>query len=130
MFVLANLIQALAVVIDYLLWAYLWIIIARAILSWVNPDPYNPIVRFLYSATEPVLYRIRRAVPLYTGGYRSARQEEALHLLDKAHADSDRTRQQIALQTRAVWLGLTVGTGRIGALSEALRASGPYWKVV
>ena len=68
MFVLANLIQALAVVIDYLLWAYLWIIIARAILSWVNPDPYNPIVRFLYSATEPVLYRIRRAVPLYTGG--------------------------------------------------------------
>ena len=62
-------------------------------------------------------------VPLYTGGYRSARQEEALHLLDKAHADSDRTRQQIALQTRAVWLGLTVGTGRIGALSEALRAN-------
>lgn len=68
MFVLANLIQALGVVIDYLLWAYLWIIIARAILSWVNPDPYNPIVRFLYSATEPLLYRIRRAMPLYAGG--------------------------------------------------------------
>jgi YggT family protein len=46
----------------------MWIVIARAILSWVNPDPYNPIVRFLYSATEPVLYRIRRALPLFAGG--------------------------------------------------------------
>ena len=62
-------------------------------------------------------------VPLYTGGYRSARQEEALHLADKARADSDRTRQQIALQTRAAWLGLTVGAGRITALAEALRAN-------
>ena len=68
MFVLANFIQGLAVVIDYLLWAYMWIIIARAILSWVSPDPYNPIVRFLYRATEPVLYRIRRALPVYAGG--------------------------------------------------------------
>jgi YggT family protein len=68
MFVVANLIQALAVVIDYLLWAYMWIVIARAILSWVNPDPYNPIVRFLYNVTEPVLWRIRRALPLYGGG--------------------------------------------------------------
>jgi YggT family protein len=47
MFLFANLIQALAVIIDYLLWIYMWIVIARAILSWVNPDPYNPIVRFL-----------------------------------------------------------------------------------
>jgi len=46
----------------------MWIVIARAIISWVNPDPYNPIVRFLYSATEPVLYRIRRLLPLYAGG--------------------------------------------------------------
>ena len=68
MFVAANLIQAVAVVIDYLLWAYMWIVIARAILSWVNPDPYNPIVRFLYNATEPVLWRIRRALPLFAGG--------------------------------------------------------------
>src|SRR5262244_3384912 len=68
MFVVANLIRAVALVLDYLLWLYLWIVIARAILSWVNPDPYNPIVRFLYSATEPVLYRIRRALPLYAGG--------------------------------------------------------------
>ena len=68
MFVLANLLIALAQVVDYLLTAYMWIVIARAIISWVNPDLYNPIVRFLYSATEPVLYRIRRLLPLYAGG--------------------------------------------------------------
>ena len=68
MFVFANFIQAFAVIIDYLLWFYMWIVIARAILSWVNPDPYNPIVRFLYNATEPVLYRLRRALPLFAGG--------------------------------------------------------------
>jgi YggT family protein len=42
----------------------MWLVIARAIISWVNPDPYNPIVRFLYQVTEPVLYRIRRFLPL------------------------------------------------------------------
>jgi len=66
---------------------------------------------------------VQLIVPLYTGGYRSARQEEALHLADKARADADRTRQQVALQTRAAWLGLTVGAGRIAALAEALRAN-------
>jgi YggT family protein len=68
MFVVANLIQAVAVVIDYVLWFYMLIVIARAVLSWVSPDPYNPIVRFLYNATEPVLWRIRRALPLYGAG--------------------------------------------------------------
>ena len=66
---------------------------------------------------------IQITVPLYTGGYRNARQEEALHLADKARADAERTRQQVALQTRAAWLGLTVGAGRIAALAEALRAN-------
>ncbi len=47
---------------------YAYIVVARAILSWVNPDPYNPIVRFLYSATEPVLQRLRRFLPLRVGG--------------------------------------------------------------
>jgi YggT family protein len=47
---------------------YAYIVVARAILSWVNPDPYNPIVRFLYGATEPVLQRIRRILPLQAGG--------------------------------------------------------------
>jgi len=42
----------------------LWIIIIRALLSWVNPDPYNPIVQFLHSITEPVLYRVRKLVPM------------------------------------------------------------------
>lgn len=68
MFILANLLIALAQILDYLLSAYMWIVVARAVISWVNPDPYNPIVRFLYAATEPVLYRLRRAFPLYAGG--------------------------------------------------------------
>ncbi len=68
MFILANLLIALAQVLDYLLSAYMWIVVARAVISWVNPDPHNPIVRFLYGATEPLLYRLRRAFPLYAGG--------------------------------------------------------------
>jgi len=48
--------------------AYLWIIIARALLSWVNPDPFNPIVRFLYRATEPVLRPVRRRLATYQMG--------------------------------------------------------------
>ena len=68
MFILANLLEAFAAVVNVLLTLYMWIVIARAVISWVNPDPYNPIVRFLYSATEPVLYRLRRAFPLYAGG--------------------------------------------------------------
>jgi YggT family protein len=68
MFVLGNLLGALALVIDYLLQIYSWIIIARVVISWVNADPYNPIVRAIYSVTEPVLYRIRRALPVYGGG--------------------------------------------------------------
>lgn len=68
MFILANLVEALAAVLTLLLNAYMWILVARALISWVNPDPYNPIVRFLYAATEPVLYRLRRILPLYAGG--------------------------------------------------------------
>lgn len=68
MFILANFLAALAKIIDIGLTLYMWIIIARAVISWVNPDPYNPIVRFLISATEPVLYRIRRKLPIYLGG--------------------------------------------------------------
>ena len=63
MFIIVNLLDAVAVVIHYLLTIYLWLIIIRALLSWVNPDPYNPIVSFLYQVTEPVLYRIRRYLP-------------------------------------------------------------------
>ena len=68
MFVLGNLIYALAEVIGMILQLYMIVIIARAVLSWVNPDPYNPIVQFLYRSTEPVLYRVRRWMPFNTGG--------------------------------------------------------------
>jgi YggT family protein len=63
MFVASNFILALAQLVYYVLEAYFWIIIARAVLSWVNPDPFNPIVRFLYRVTEPVLQPIRRRLP-------------------------------------------------------------------
>ena len=68
MFIVANFLIAVAQVIHYVLEAYKWIIIARAVISWVNPDPYNPIVRFLHSVTDPLFYRIRRILPLYAGG--------------------------------------------------------------
>jgi len=68
MFILGNLLKAIAVVLNYVLHFYMWIVIARAVLSWVNPDPYNPIVRFIHNVTEPVLYRIRRKLPLDLGG--------------------------------------------------------------
>lgn len=60
MFIAGNVLQGLATVADYVLWLYMWVIIARAVISWVNPDPWNPIVRFLERVTEPVLYPIRR----------------------------------------------------------------------
>jgi len=62
-FIIANLIDAIAGVIDIALSAYMWIIIARAVLSWVSADPSNPIVQFLHRATEPVLRPIRRRLP-------------------------------------------------------------------
>jgi YggT family protein len=68
MFVLGNFFSALAYIIHKVLWLYMWIIIIRAVISWVNPDPYNPIVRFLYSITDPVLLALRRRLPLFYGG--------------------------------------------------------------
>jgi len=64
MFVLSNFIIGLAKVIDIALTLYMWIIIFRALISWVNPDPYNQIVIFLYRVTEPVLGPIRRRLPM------------------------------------------------------------------
>ncbi len=63
MFVLGNLIRAFASILDVFLRLYSWVIIIAALVSWVNPDPYNPIVRFLYQVTEPVLRPIRRVIP-------------------------------------------------------------------
>jgi YggT family protein len=68
MFIISNLLIAVAKVTDIALTLFMWIVIARAILSWVSPDPYNPIVRFIHNITEPVLYQIRKRVPLNFGG--------------------------------------------------------------
>ncbi|MFA5110118.1 MAG: YggT family protein [Desulfobaccales bacterium] len=68
MFALRHLIEAMTSILDLALTVYMWVIVARALLSWVNPDPYNPIVRFLYNVTEPVLGWVRRRVPLIFGG--------------------------------------------------------------
>lgn len=58
-----NFLVAIVSVIDLILNVYMWIIVARAIISWVSPNPYNPIVNFLYQATEPVLRYARRIIP-------------------------------------------------------------------
>jgi YggT family protein len=68
MFVFNNLLAAIAKILDVVLSIFMWIVIARAILSWVSPDPYNPIVRFINNITEPVLYQIRKRIPLNFGG--------------------------------------------------------------
>ncbi len=65
---MTNFLVAVAFVIDQVLFIYMIVVIASAVLSWVNPDPHNPIVRFLRSATEPVYTRIRRHVPTVFGG--------------------------------------------------------------
>ncbi len=68
MFIIGNFLRAVAVVLHYVLTFYMWIVVARAVLSWVSPDPYNPIVRFIHNVTEPVLYRIRSRIPVDLGG--------------------------------------------------------------
>jgi YggT family protein len=65
MFILANLLGALAQILDYVLWAYMWILLGRFFVSLFNADDRNPIVRFLYAATEPVLAPLRRRIPWY-----------------------------------------------------------------
>jgi YggT family protein len=62
--VLANGMYATAQVLDVVLQIYMWILIARAVLSWVNPDPRNPIVAFLGAVTDPLLRVIRRRLPM------------------------------------------------------------------
>jgi len=68
MLVFRNLLIALATVLNYALTIFMFITIARAVLSWVSPDPYNPIVRFIHNVTEPVLYQIRKRLPMMYGG--------------------------------------------------------------
>ena len=65
MFIFANLLLAIGNILDIVLTLYMWIVIISALISWVNPDPYNPIVRFLRAVTEPLYRPIRRVI-----GYR------------------------------------------------------------
>jgi YggT family protein len=67
MFVLGNLLGAVAQILHMIVSLYIWVVIIAALISWVNPDPYNPVVRFLRGATEPLLYRIRRFLPVAGG---------------------------------------------------------------
>ena len=60
---LMVLLRAVATIANLVIQLYIYVVIARALISWVNPDPYNPIVRFLHNATDPILYRIRRFLP-------------------------------------------------------------------
>ncbi len=68
MFVISNFLVAIAKILNIALSLYMWIVIGRAIISWVNPDPYNPIVKFLNAVTELILYPIRRKIPINLGG--------------------------------------------------------------
>lgn len=67
MFVAGNLVMALANLVSLLAQLYVFALIGRVIVSWVNADPYNPIVRFLVQVTDPLLDRIRRLVPPLAG---------------------------------------------------------------
>ena len=64
MFVLSNFLVAAARILDIGLTILYWLILIRALISWVNPDPHNPVVQFLYKTTEPILYPIRKILPL------------------------------------------------------------------
>ena len=69
MIVVANTMSAIALVLGSLLSLYFWIVIIAAVLTWVRPDPYNPIVRILRTLTEPVFYRVRKWLPFtYSSG--------------------------------------------------------------
>lgn len=69
MFVVNNFVEAAATILDYALEAYKWIVIIAALITWVNPDPYNPVVQILRRLTQPVFARIRRWMPFtYVNG--------------------------------------------------------------
>ncbi len=63
MLILANFIGAVATILKIVVTILMWLIIISALISWVNPDPYNPIVQFLYRTTEPILRPLRRVIP-------------------------------------------------------------------
>ncbi len=64
MFILSNLVVAIANILDAILTIFYWLILVRAVISWFNLDPFNPIVQFLHKTTEPILAPVRRILPL------------------------------------------------------------------
>ncbi|MDJ0780384.1 MAG: YggT family protein [Desulfosarcinaceae bacterium] len=68
MFIIGYFLLAVAKVLNFVLIIFMWLVIARAVLSWVSPDPFNPIVRFINNVTEPILYPIRSKLPVNLGG--------------------------------------------------------------
>ena len=69
MFIAGNVLEGSATILDTVLWLYMWVIIIRALVSWVNPDPWNPIVQFLQRATDPLLYQIRKRLGMGSMGF-------------------------------------------------------------
>ena len=67
MFIFGGISSGISRLIDFIITLYILVVIARVILSWINYNPHNPIVRFIYDITEPVLLRIRRFLPLFGG---------------------------------------------------------------
>ena len=68
MFIFGNFLNAAAKILDMALYFFMWVVIIRSLISWVNPDPYNPVVQFLTRVTEPILNPIRRLLPTYSIG--------------------------------------------------------------
>lgn len=69
MIFLSNVLSATAFILGALIKIYTWVVIIAALLSWVRPDPYNPIVRTLRALTEPARYQVRRRLPfVFAGG--------------------------------------------------------------
>ena len=66
---LGNVLEAIAAVLHTVLEIYMWVIIVRSLISWVNPDPYNSIVQFLQRVTDPVLYQIRKRLGMGSMGF-------------------------------------------------------------
>ena len=137
MFILANLLIAVAQVLAFILGVYKWIIIARVFISWVNPDPYNPIVRFLHSATEPVLYRVRRDGLAFFGFiflYSLMRFGVSELRLDSREILAGLTTPQVTALflipmalAGLIWAWLRPGSGEPDALApgQAVAATGP-----
>ena len=65
MIVIASILEFISIVLSL----YMWIVIIAALITWVQPNPYNPIVRFLSNVTEPVYRVIRRYIPTTFGGF-------------------------------------------------------------